>query len=210
MGLPKRLRYCILIHYIAVNTKQRPLHASSGRKKKSMNKIKRMSRRPRRPRRATAGTLPLEVLMKFRSVINSAKRHFKWVERQCGINGAQLWALWELDQTPGLRVNELAAAMAVHQSTASVILNNLVRAGLVERKRSNADQRVVNLSITGAGRKLLAQAPRPARGVLPEALHRLAPGDLQSLDQLLQRVLSEMRGDPRSMKDPLGELLMKN
>ncbi|MEO7726900.1 MAG: MarR family transcriptional regulator [Burkholderiales bacterium] len=152
--------------------------------------------------------MPLQVLIKFRLIINSAKRHFKWVERQCGINGTQLWALWELSQMPRLRVTELAAAMALHQSTVSIMLNGLVKAKLVERTRSGDDQRVVRLSITAAGRKLLARAPRPARGVLPEAIHRFPADALVTLDALLTRVLKEMRlKDMHAMNQPLGGIL---
>lgn len=152
--------------------------------------------------------LPLQVLMKFRLIINSTKRHFKWVEQQCGINGAQLWALWELHRAPGVRVTELADAMAVHQSTVSILLNKLVKAKLIERKRSGDDQRVVKLSITEAGKKLLRRAPKPARGVLPEALHHLPQSALVSLDNLLGHVLKEMRPkDMQSMTRPLADIL---
>ena len=152
--------------------------------------------------------LALAVLMKFRLIVNSAKRHFKWVERQCGINGAQLWVLWEINQAPGLRVNELATVMAMHQSTASNLIEKLVRSKLIARKRASSDQRVVTLFLTGAGRALLSRAPRPARGRLPEALYRLPGNALSSLDKLLERVLHEMGPTEKdSMKKPLAELL---
>ena len=166
--------------------------------------------KPSHPQTGPVGSkaLPLQVLMKFRLIINSTKRHFKWVEQQCGINGAQLWALWELQRVQGLRVNELAAAMAMHQSTISILLNKLVRAKLIERKRLQEDRRVVRLFITGAGRKLLRQAPKPARGMLPEALHNMPAPALGSLDALLGRVIREMRpGEVLSMNQPLADIL---
>jgi len=152
--------------------------------------------------------LALAVLMKFRLIVNSAKRHFKWVEKQCGINGAQLWVLWEIDQAPGLRVSELAAAMAMHQSTASNLIEKLTQSKLITRKRASGDRRVVTLFLTEAGKALLRRAPRPARGRLPEALYRVPRNALSLLDELLERVLHEMRPtEKRSMKKPLAELL---
>ena len=152
--------------------------------------------------------LALAVLMKFRLIVNSAKRHFKWVEKQCGINGAQLWVLWEINQASGLRVNELAMAMAMHQSTASNLIDKLAQSKLITRKRASSDQRVVTLFLTEAGRALLSRAPRPARGRLPEALYRLPRNALSSLDKVLERVLHEMGPTEKgSMKKPLGELL---
>lgn len=152
--------------------------------------------------------LILAVLMKFRLIVNSAKRHFKWVEQQCGINGAQLWVLWEINQAPGLRVNELAMAMAMHQSTASNLIDKLAQSKLITRKRASSDQRVVTLFLTEAGKAILKRAPRPARGRLPEALYRLPRNALSLLDGLLERVLHEMGpAEKESMKKPLAELL---
>jgi DNA-binding MarR family transcriptional regulator len=152
--------------------------------------------------------LALGVLMKFRLIVNSAKRHFKWVERQCGINGAQLWVLWEIAHAPGLRVNDLAAAMAMHQSTASNLIDKLAQAKLITRQRASNDQRVVTLFLTAAGKAVLKRAPRPARGKLPEALYRLPRNALSMLDTLLERVMHEMGPmEKESMKKPLGELL---
>jgi DNA-binding MarR family transcriptional regulator len=152
--------------------------------------------------------LALTVLMKFRLIVNSAKRHFKWVEKQCGINGAQLWVLWEINQAPGLRVSELAAAMAMHQSTASNLIEKLTQSKLITRQRASSDQRVVTLFLTEAGKATLKRAPRPARGRLPEALYRLPRNALSLLERLLERVLHEMRPTEKgSMKKPLAELL---
>src|ERR1043165_3613131 len=101
----------------------------------------------------------LAVVMKFRLIVNSTKRHFKWVEKQCGINGAQLWVLWEISQMPGLRVSDLATAMATHQSTTSNLIDRLARAKLIERRRASGDQRVVTLFVTRSGQSILERAP---------------------------------------------------
>ena len=151
----------------------------------------------------------LEALMKFRLIINLAKRHFKWLEQQCGINGAQLWVLRELHQQPGLRVTELAAVMAMHQSTISNLIERLAKAELITRSRSSHDERVVTLSLTASGKQVLRRAPKPARGVLAEALYQLPEMELAALDKLLARVLEHMPiSDTQSMKKHLAEVLL--
>jgi len=49
----------------------------------------------------------LDTLKKLRIVIRAAQRHSAWIEKQCGVSGAQLWIMQELDETPGLRVGKL-------------------------------------------------------------------------------------------------------
>jgi len=92
-----------------------------------------------------------------------------------------LWTLSILAQRPGIGIGELADAMDVHQSTASNLVRVLVRKGLAVSSRDVEDRRAVNLTVSDAGRAILAVAPGPFAGVLPDALARL---DEQTLAQL--------------------------
>ncbi|HEY1089947.1 MAG TPA: MarR family transcriptional regulator, partial [Burkholderiaceae bacterium] len=61
--------------------------------------------------------LPLHVLKKFRLIFGGVRRHFKQLEASCGLSGSQLWILQEVVRTPGVGISELAARLAIHQST---------------------------------------------------------------------------------------------
>lgn len=136
---------------------------------------------------------PLQVLQRFRVLIRTAQRHSQWIERQSGITGAQLWALQELSERPGLRVGELANLMALHQSTASNMIDKLESTALVRKERTSADQRVVRLYLTETGAELLGNAPSPARGVLPEALRLLSNEELTCLQRDLDNLLDQIK-----------------
>jgi MarR family transcriptional regulator, organic hydroperoxide resistance regulator len=140
-----------------------------------------------------ASATPLSVLQRFRVLIRTAQRHSQWIERQSGVTGAQLWALQELHERPGLRVGELANLMALHQSTASNMVDRLETTGLVRKERTAADQRVVRLYLTEQGSDLHAAAPSPARGVLPEALRMLPSDDLERLQDDLDVLLRQIK-----------------
>ncbi|THF66940.1 MarR family transcriptional regulator [Pseudothauera nasutitermitis] len=140
-----------------------------------------------------SGISPLSVLQRFRVLIRTAQRHSQWIERQSGVTGAQLWAMQELVEAPGLRVGELANRMALHQSTASNMVDRLETSGLIRKERTSADQRVVRLYLTEAGTHLLARAPSPARGVLPEALRKLDEESLLRLQNELDGLLVQIK-----------------
>ena len=148
---------------------------------------------PASPAAAPDTVTPLSVLQRFRVLIRTAQRHSQWVERQSGVTGAQLWALCELAEKPGLRVGEVAKLMALHQSTASNMIDKLESAGLVRKERTAADQRVVRLYLTKAGEGLLESAPSPARGVIPEALRLLSSEELDRLQADLDGLLTRVR-----------------
>lgn len=134
----------------------------------------------------------LATLKKLRVVIRAAQRHSAWIEKQCGVSGAQLWIMQELHEAPGLRIGEIAHRLAVHQTTVSNLVDDLVKRDYAIKKRDPDDQRAVKLALSDKGASLLAQAPRPARGVLPEALRQLSPERLAQLDEGLQGLLDSI------------------
>lgn len=140
---------------------------------------------------------PLVLLGKLRILIRSAQRHSAAIQKQCGVSGAQLWILQELHDKPGMKVGELAERLAIHQTTTSNLLDALEKRGYVSKARDDVDQRVVRLSLTASGGKVLRKAPQPARGLLAEALDRVDAGHRAQLDAGLQAVL-DVIGDADS------------
>lgn len=134
----------------------------------------------------------LQALQRLRIVIRAAQRHSLWIEKQCGVNGAQLWIMQELAEVPGLRVGQITARLAIAQTTTSNLLEGLVRKGYVVKTRDQEDARVVKLALSDAGRALLDAAPKPARGLLPEALAKLDAAGLASLNAGLQGLLESI------------------
>jgi DNA-binding MarR family transcriptional regulator len=167
---------------------------------------------PRSPARPESGRdrdrrLAIAVLGQFRLIFRSAKKHFQWVQDRIGVSGAQLWVLAEVHRRPGIRVTELARAMGLHQSTASNLIDPLEKRGLVQRDRSSQDQRVVHLSLTRSGRDVVARAPLPLEGVLPDALSSLGRADLIDLQQRLEKLAKLMKvRDSAGRRIPIGEM----
>jgi DNA-binding MarR family transcriptional regulator len=136
--------------------------------------------------------LAQEVLKKFRVVFGSIKKHFREIEKQSGVSGVQVWTLWEISRTPGMRVTELANALSVHQSTMSNLLDKIEEEGLIRKERTKGDQRVVRLYLTEQGHEIIKLAPKPMSGVLPDALQKLPFETLHSLSKDMDMLLTLM------------------
>ena len=148
-----------------------------------------------------------EALALFRSIYAAVRQHLQKVERCCGAGGAQVWALAVVAAQPGIRVTELAAAMAIHPSTASNLLAKAEKSGLIRRERSARDQRVVHLYVTDAGQGVLAHAPEPVAGLLPDALARLPEPVLCRLSDDLKTLAKVMSVDVSAAANkPFSEL----
>ena len=146
-------------------------------------------------------------LQHFRVIFSSVKKHLSDTESACGISSSQLWVLYELYKVPDLKVSELANNLAIHQSTASNLVEKLVKKQLIAKKRETSDQRVVRLSLTEQGLAIIKNAPPSPRGVLKEALDRLDVDALTGLTQSLEKLTLQINSkDLGAGLIPLGDL----
>ncbi|MDD3353583.1 MarR family transcriptional regulator [Zoogloea sp.] len=152
-------------------------------------------------------TLSIAVLKQFRLIFGSVRQHFREVEQRCGISGSQLWLLHEIAHQPGIGVSELAIRLSIHQSTCSQLVDKLEGRRLVVKMRNPDDLRRVGLQLGEAAVPVLAEAPGPVEGILPQALHGLTDDSLQQLHMRLAEVIAQLgkRDDP-SAGQPLADL----
>ncbi len=71
------------------------------------------------------------------------------------ISVPQFWALHYINAAGKLTVNELATALHRGKSATSALLGRLADSGLVRRKHSSADRRIVHISLTPKGVELI-------------------------------------------------------
>jgi DNA-binding MarR family transcriptional regulator len=132
----------------------------------------------RRPVPSADLTAALNGIRRLVTVLQSSARA---IEVGTGITNAQLFLLQIVAERDGLSMGELAEAARAQQSTTSLIVGRLIRAGLVARRRSPHDRRRLCLSLTPGGRRLLLDAPTPPTARLIEALRSLPPVTLRRL-----------------------------
>lgn len=150
----------------------------------------------------------LGVLTQFRIVIANLKKHYHDIERTTGVSGTQLWALIAISQQPGLKVGDLARELAIHQSTASNLLDRLAELGYVARVREANDQRVVSIYLTDMGGQIVAKAPKPAMGLLQNALLSLPETRVAALHEHLEELIHAIGlKSSRGQSTPLSILL---
>jgi DNA-binding MarR family transcriptional regulator len=96
--------------------------------------------------------------------------------------------------------------MDIHQSTASNLAKGLIQRGMATATRDGADRRSVALWVSPAGTEVLARAPMPFAGVLPDALASLDAATLARLEQDLGKVIGLVAADEASAKVLLADM----
>jgi DNA-binding MarR family transcriptional regulator len=112
-------------------------------------------------------------------------RRVRAADAQTGLSAARLSALSVLVFGGERTIGELATAEQVSPPTMTRLAAALEADGLIQRRPSMSDGRVVRLRATARGRRVL-EAGRDRRVALVERLlDRLSPGDLSRVESVL-------------------------
>lgn len=169
--------------------------------------MKQRVKKNKRSTRDSRAALNIAVLRSFRLIYGSVRQHFRAVQKSCGISGSQLWILHEVHKSPEIGVSDLAARLSIHQSTGSLLVEKLVRSGMLKKNKSNTDQRRVGLQLTAKGKRCVQRAPGPPEGVLPEAIADLSQAQARALLNNLRAVAAQLDVSADQAADtPLSDL----
>ena len=101
-------------------------------------------------------------------------------------------ALVCIGNDPGLPASRLAAQLGMQRPAVSQVLKNLTARGWIERRRSEADQRAVQIQCTAAGREILRATAGRAVVTLQRAVCNLPDEQLASLAAGVEKLLMEL------------------
>jgi DNA-binding MarR family transcriptional regulator len=88
---------------------------------------------------------------------------FSHRSQEIGESPGRFATLTLISRNPGISQTELSYANGRDKSSLTPVVEDLVRRGLVERKRMDHDRRAYRLSLTADGKKMLALMTRCAR-----------------------------------------------
>lgn len=145
-----------------------------------------------RRRPSTGGSDTTQIVQGLRRIVKALQTYSQDVRSAYGLTGPQLWALKTLQREGRLTVGRLAAALAVHQSSTSILLDRLEKRGLVRRIRNRPDLRIVQVELTKRGATLAADAPEAAQGRLLHALGSMSAEQLRRTRRVVDQLVNAM------------------
>src|SRR5580765_1850996 len=92
-----------------------------------------------------------------------------------------------------LRIGDLAARMAVDETTATRLADRLEAMGAATRERDAADRRATVVVLTPEGERLAAEAARRHRDFVGEVLATLDPDERAELVRLTEKATGALR-----------------
>ncbi|MGW7444332.1 MarR family winged helix-turn-helix transcriptional regulator [Kitasatospora sp. NPDC054795] len=119
--------------------------------------------------------------------VDERLHHYDLTVRQYGL-------LTQLSQEPGLTMADLARQLGIARQSVHRLVDELVEADHV-RRRPGADDRSRRLELTDTARYMLTRIDGPLARVEADLLGDLDPDEVETLRELLQRVLAHATDD---------------
>jgi len=109
--------------------------------------------------------------------------------KDVGIDVQQLGILLTLTRENATSAAALSKLLGVHPGRMTRVLDGLERSGLVQRSRNSEDRRVVNVSLTQAGRETAERSAQVIATAQLRRLTRFTKSEFEILSSLLCKLL---------------------
>ena len=128
----------------------------------------------------------------LRMAQESAFQAFSRRSQEIGEGPGRFATLTLISRNPGISQTELSLAAGRDKSSLTPVVEDLVRRGLVARKRMRDDRRTYRLNLTAAGKKTLTQLTRCARRHERNLDAIIGQRDRKRFIQILKRIAAEI------------------
>lgn len=129
-------------------------------------------------------------MIALRKIIQAIDMNSKKLVKRVGLTGPQLVILQEMARGGEVTPGEIARAVSLSQATVTGILERMEKRGLIARQRSRQDKRCIMVRITGAGHKILEEAPPLMQEAFVERFSNLQDWEQTMILSALQRLVS--------------------
>jgi DNA-binding MarR family transcriptional regulator len=115
-----------------------------------------------------------------------------------GITASQYVLLAILANKDGLSQTQLGNRLSFDNPTVTGVIDRMERDGLVERRRTSSDRRVINIFLTRKAREILSELQEIADEVNDRALEDYSPKERSDLITMLNSIWRNMNGVPQA------------
>ena len=138
------------------------------------------------------GPLATWVGFNLRMAQEAAFQAFSRRSQEIGESPGRFATLTLIARNPGISQTELSHANGRDKSSLTPVVEDLVRRGLVERKRMENDRRTYRLYLTPAGKKVLTMMTRCARQHERTLDHVIGERDRKRFVQILKKIATKI------------------
>jgi DNA-binding MarR family transcriptional regulator len=110
------------------------------------------------------------------------------VEEQGCISPSQYFLMRMLSDQGSMTVSDLAQHLDTSVAGATGLIDRLVKAGWVDRRRDEADRRLVHIALTAEGETRFTESATHRRAIMADVLGVLTPNEMEQLVGLYEKI----------------------
>jgi DNA-binding MarR family transcriptional regulator len=138
------------------------------------------------------GPLAHWVGFNLRMAQEAAFQAFSHLSQEIGESPGRFATLTLIARNPGISQTELSLANGRDKSSLTPVVEDLVKRGLVERKRMDSDRRTYRLNLTPSGKRVLTMLTRCARRHERNLDRVIGERDRKRFIQILKKIAAEL------------------
>ena len=138
------------------------------------------------------GPLAHWVGFNLRMAQEAAFQAFSHLSQEIGESPGRFATLTLIARNPGISQTELSLANGRDKSSLTPVVEDLVKRGLIERKRMDNDRRTYRLNLTPSGKKVLTMLTRCARRHERNLDRVIGERDRKRFIEILKKISAEL------------------
>lgn len=131
-------------------------------------------------------------------LIDNTKKLFfpdEWIKMDLKFSKLEIFTMILLDRNKQVTMTELVEYINSPMSTATGIVDRLVKSGYIERDRSETDRRIVVLTLTDSGSQIIKDFKNTISKYLEVILGALSEEEKQSLLKIVSKIMNTLQSE---------------
>lgn len=129
----------------------------------------------------------------MQAINRSFHRELLLTKKSCCMNLHQIFALALLQEHTNMIMKDFANEMFIAAPSATTFVDRLVKLGWVKRMFDKKNRKLVRITITASGRRILEKKKKEASALMTQLITRAIPtADQQHLLGILRQLLAEI------------------
>ncbi|MBO9131255.1 MarR family transcriptional regulator [Bacillus sp. 165] len=127
------------------------------------------------------------------TLLDNTKKLFspaEWVTLDLSLSKTEIFCLLWMSRNHEVIMSQIAEMLDIPMSTATGVVNRLVKKGYLERYRSETDRRIVVIRLTGDGQKLVDEVKATASKYFQLFTEALTEEEKAALLQIMRKMLN--------------------
>lgn len=126
----------------------------------------------------------------------------EWLDIDLALSKSELLTLFQIDRNGEIIMSQIADYVSIPMSTATGLVERLVKKGYLERVRSDSDRRIVSIRLTQAGKALIEDIKETITGYIKYVFEALTEEERKLLTGIFFKVTDILSGKRQSENTP--------